>query len=199
VLPSIPNALSVESAFRRTVKRLATVRKRINASAAKEMKADDYEAAQKWMEMGRSVADFAGRLDAFVAEWKRLVKATRIVARSDTGKGPGGPGLVTAIKRTPVWKFCEPALRVLAARGCASSLTDIVDDLGKDATLTLTATDITASSAHGIPRWHKTMKQAYKHCQREGWIEKRRDGLWKITPKGASVVTAKENCNGATP
>ena len=162
------------------------------------MKADDYEAAQKWMEMGRSVADFADRLDAFVAEWKRLVKATRIMARSNTGKNAGGPAVTIATKRTPVWKFCEPALRVLAARGGTSSLPDILDDLGKDVTLTLTEADTLTSSARGIPRWHKTVKQAYRDCQREGWIEKRRDGLWKITAKGASLVANKENRDDAT-
>lgn len=195
--PSIPNADSVNSAFRRVVKQLGTVRKRINASAAKEMKADDYELAQKWMEMGRSVADFAGRLDAFVAEWRRLVKATRIVARSQSANDPVGSTVTTATKQTPVWKFCEPALRALVARGGSASLHEIVDDLGRDSALMLNGADKVTLSARGIPRWHKTIKQAYRHCQREGWIERRGDGIWKITPKGASLGANKEDCNGA--
>jgi hypothetical protein len=81
------------------------------------MKADNYEAAQKWMEMGRSVTDFAQRLGAFAEEWKRLVRATRIVARAHAGNEAGKPAGTTTTKRTPVWKFCEPALRVLGARG----------------------------------------------------------------------------------
>lgn len=80
--PSIPRSHTVDSALQQVVKRLDTVRKRINSSAAKEMKADHYEVAQKWMEMGRSVADFTERVVAFAEEWKRLVKATRIVARA---------------------------------------------------------------------------------------------------------------------
>ena len=84
--PSIPTSHLVDSGLGNVTKRLEKVRKRINASAAKEMKADHYEEAKKWMEMGGSVADFAQRLDAFAEEWKRLVKATRIVARADSGE-----------------------------------------------------------------------------------------------------------------
>jgi hypothetical protein len=85
VRPSIPSSKTVDSALRLVEKRLSLARKKINSSAAKEMKADHYEAAQKWMEMGRSVADFAQRLEAFAEEWKRLVKATRIVASVHNG------------------------------------------------------------------------------------------------------------------
>lgn len=189
--PSIPNCRSVDSAFRRIVKRLGTVRKRINASAAKEMKADHYEPAQKWMEIGRSVADFAERLEAFVAEWKRLVKATRIVARAHGGKESDRPTATPTAKRTPMWKYCEPALRALAARGGSGSLAELVDDLSRDFASTLTDFDRTPSSSRDVPRWHKAVKQAYRHCQREGWIERRRDGIWKITPKGAAVAAGR--------
>lgn len=33
----------------------------------------------------------------------------------------------------------------------------------------------------------------YRHCQREGWIEKRHDEVWKITPKGESVAAQAPN------
>ena len=188
--PSIPNSHTVDSALQGVVKRLETVRKRINSSAAKEMKADHYELAQNWMETGRSVADFAQRLEAFAEEWKRLVKATRIVARAHAGSEAGNRavGSSTAPKRTPIWKFCEPALRALAARGGAATLRDLVEDLGRDDSVTLTNLDRATSSSRGVPRWHKSVEQAYKQCQRVGWIEKRRDGMWKITPKGAVVA-----------
>ena len=189
--PSIPNSHTVDSGFQRVVKRLSTLRKRINASAAKEMKADHYEAAQKWMEMGRSVADFAERLEAFAGEWKRLVKATRIVAGAHAGKEHSKLAATVAVKRTPVWKYCEPALRALAARGGAASLAELLEDLGRDFAQTLTDFDRATSSSRGIPRWHKAVKQAYRHCQREGWIEKRHDEIWKITPKGAAVAADK--------
>jgi hypothetical protein len=73
---SIPNSTTVDSAFRTVEKRLKQVRKKINTQAAKEMKGGDYGSAQKWMDIGRSVTDFAERVDAFGQEWKRLSKAT---------------------------------------------------------------------------------------------------------------------------
>jgi hypothetical protein len=193
VPPSIPNSQAVDSALRRVVKRLTTVRKRINASAAKEMKADHYEGAQKWMEMGRSVADFAERLETFAEEWKRLVKATRIVAGAHAGKEPSKLTATVSAKRTPLWMYCEPALRAVAARGGTVSLAELLEDLGRDFAQTLTDFDRAASSSRGVLRWHKTIGQAYRHCQREGWIEKRRDEIWKITPKGASVAAQAPN------
>jgi Mrr N-terminal domain len=197
VPPSIPSSHAIDSALRRVVKRLRTLRKRINTSAAKEMKADDYEGAQKWMEMGRSVADYADRMEAFAEEWKRLVKATRIVARSHVGKEPGKPAATAKAKRTPMWKYCEPALKALAARGGAASLTELLEDLGRDFAQTLTDFDRATSSSRGFPRWHKAVKQAYHHCQREGWIERRKDGMWNITPKGAALAVLRAGQNDA--
>ncbi len=151
------------------------------------MKADRYEVAQKWMEMGRSVADFTQRLETFADEWKRLVKATRIVARARSANESGKPAAGPATRRTPIWKSSEPALRALAARGGSASLPEILEDLGRDPSLALTERDRAESPQHGVPGWHQAVKQAYKHCQREGWIERRRDGVWKITPEGRAL------------
>lgn len=195
--PSVPNSHSIDSAFRQVVKRLGTARKRINVSAARELKADHYEAAEKWMDMGRSVADFADRLDAFVAEWRRLVKATRIAAGAHEGKGTGSVTAIPIGRRTPLWKYCEPALKSLAARGGSASLAELVEDLSRDFAATLTDFDRASLSSREGPRWHKAVKQAYRHCQRQGWIERRRDGIWKITPAGAAVAAHKEDHKSA--
>ena len=131
--PAIPSSHVVDSALGTVSKRLEKVRTRINASAAKEMKADHYEEAKKWMEMGSSVADFAQRLDAFAEEWKRLVKAARIVARADSGENQiAKTAAPSSAKRTPIWRLCEQALRALSARGGAASLAEVVEDLGRD-------------------------------------------------------------------
>ena len=114
------------------------------------MKADRYAVAQKWMEMGRSVTDFAQRLDAFGEEWKRLVRAARMVARAH-GENEAGKVARATTRRTPVWRFYEPALRALAARGCAASLAELVEDLGRDASMTLTDFDRGISSAGRAP------------------------------------------------
>jgi hypothetical protein len=183
----------VDSALQKAVNRLDAVRKRVNSSAAKEMRADHYEAAQKWMEMGRSVADFTQRLEAFAEEWKRVVRATRIAAQARSGNEADRPAAVATTKRTPIWKFSEPALRALAARGGTASLPEILEDLGRESSLALTDRDRAESPPHGAPRWHKAVNQAYKHCQREGWIERRRDGLWKITPSGEALGQPKRS------
>ncbi len=97
--PAIPSSQAVDSALQTVAKRLGSARKKINVLAAKEMKADQYESAQKWMEMGRSVADFARRFEAFSKEWKRVVKATRIVASVHDENESGKSSAARADKR----------------------------------------------------------------------------------------------------
>lgn len=186
--PSIPNANAVDSAFRRLAGRLRNARKKINVAAAKQMKSDKYEAAQNWMEIGRAVADFAERVNAFAGEWKRLTKATRIAARAESEAESNKLPPQTMNKNTPTWKVCEPALKVLAGRGGTATLEELVPELEKSLTGTLTESDLALVPSRGVPRWHITLKRAYRHCQREGWIEKHTGGVWKITSKGKAVV-----------
>src|ERR1700732_3395322 len=115
--PAIPNSVAVMSAFRTVEKRLKKAQKRINAQAAREMKSGNYGSAQKWMDVGSAVADFAGRSDAFAEEWKRLTKATRIVNTSvENNHAPNVRGQRNSTK-TPSWKFCTTALSSLVEAG----------------------------------------------------------------------------------
>ena len=193
--PSIPKAESVGASFRLLEKRLEMVRRRINAQAAKAMRADDYTAVQQWMEVGRGVADFAGRASAFAEEWKRLTKTARLTGSAGSGeKKEPKPVRVgrkaSQRKPTPPWKFYEPVLKVLAARGGEGTTEDVVSAVepivGKDL---LTDADRKLLPRVGIPRWHGTLGRVYRECVREGWIEKRRDKVWKITEKGRKVGT----------
>ncbi len=187
--PFIPRSEAVDSAFRLLGRRIDGVRKGINAAAAKEMKVGKYEDAQGWMEIGRSVGDFAGRVEAFTQEWKRLVKAARILGRERANAEADKPSAHAGKKRTPTWRFCEPALRALAGRGGTAALNEIVADLEKSIGASLTEFDRAATGSTGTQRWHMEVQRSYRECQRQGWIEKqkRRDGLWKITPKGRAI------------
>jgi len=52
----------------------------------------------------------------------------------------------------------------------------------------LTEADRALAAQRGVPRWHLTLEKAYRHCQRKAWIEKRTDGVWKLTPKGQAIA-----------
>lgn len=186
--PSIPNSAVVDSAFHTLEKRLKRARKKINAQAAREMKSGNYGSAQKWMDVGRSVADFAERVDVFGQEWKRLAKATRIANATSEGNGPPKARTGTRSPKTPAWKFCTPALEFLASKGGTASHEEVISGLEQSMGATLTEKDRESKAPRNPPRWHGAVKKAYKHCQREGWIEKRTDGVWKITSKGRGVV-----------
>ena len=187
---SIPKSSGVESAFRRLIKKLSVCQKQINSSAAGDMKLGDYESAQKWIEVGRSVSDFTSRTAAFAHEWKRLVKTTRITEANNRSNQAftGSAGKST---RTPTWRFCAPSLKVLDAMGGTATLDEIIGGLQESLAGTLTASDLRLAKARGIPRWHIAVQRCYRQCQKEGWIEKssRRDRNWKITSKGKGVAS----------
>jgi len=87
--PGIPKPGPVDGAFKLLAKRFDVVVKKINREAASAMKAGDYDAAQRWMESGRLVADFSSRAAHFSTEWKRLVQAARVSEPQKAGKLPG--------------------------------------------------------------------------------------------------------------
>jgi Mrr N-terminal domain len=193
---SIPNSTTVDSAFRTVEKRLKRVRKKINAQAALEMKGGDYSSAQKWMEVGRSVTDFAERVDAFGQEWKRLAKATRIANSGVEKQSPVKVISGRGKSKTPAWKFCTPALQALVSMGGGARHEEVLQELERSMLSVLTEKDNEPKSPGGTPLWHAAVKKAYRQCQREGWIEQRTVGMWKITPKGRSVLDDEKGRTG---
>jgi len=185
---NIPKSGTVDSVFRTLEKRLKNVRKKINGQAARQMKGGDYSSAQRWMEIGRSVSDFAERVEAFGNEWKRLTKATRIANAETAGQAPPRIAIRARSVKTPAWKFCTPALELLSSKGGSLNHQEVLLGLEQSMSSTLTDKDRESKSPRNAPRWHGAIKKAYKECQREGWIEKRTEGAWKITPKGRAVV-----------
>ncbi len=186
---TIPNSGTIDSVFRTLEKRLKKIRKKINAQAARQMKGEDYGFAQKWMETGRSVADFAKRVEAFGQEWRRLTKATRIANVAAGEQGAPKVAIRTRSTKTPAWKFCTPALEFLVSRGGSASHEQVLSGLEQSMLSALTEKDRKPKPPLNAPRWHGAIKKANRLCQREGWIEKRADGVWKITPKGRAVLS----------
>ncbi len=188
--PSIPKPAGVEAALKKVMKRLKAAQKRVNTIAARDMKSGRYELAQKWMEVGRTVADFADRAEAFADEWKRVVKATKIAAQANGTTGIAATSHVAKPENTPVWRFCSPALKVLVQLGGTARFDEVVAALDAELADKLTESDRELLKRRGVPRWHVAVQRAYRQCQKEGWIEKRkrRDAVWAITAKGKQVA-----------
>ena len=183
----IPKSQSVNSTFRQLGKRLDAVRKKVNSKASKRMKAEEYDAARKWMDIGQMIGEFSARVDVFAKEWEQLLDS----ARGAVGESSGVDSERSAkrsSKRTPAWKFRGPALKALLVRGGSASHADIVSDLKDSMASTLTETDQAVIPIRGIPLWHDGVRRVYRQCQREGWIERRRDDVWKLMAKGKSSL-----------
>ncbi|MBI1798638.1 MAG: hypothetical protein HYR73_03005 [Candidatus Eisenbacteria bacterium] len=188
---AVPKPKIIEAGFRVLAKRLARVQRSINSEAARSMRAGQYEAVQRWMEVGKNVSDFAGRLDAFAEEWKRLVKATRIAGAKKPGPSSERSAAASRKKATPASRFYEPAIRALAGRGGEATPEQLIQDLETSVGAELNDADRKTAPRRGLPRWHATLGRAYRDSVREGWLEKRRDGVWKITEKGKQVAAAR--------
>lgn len=189
---SVPNSSSVSASFRKLLKRLEGVKKKINNAAAHETKTGNYEGARDWMEVGRSVTDFRDRAEAFTKEWKALVKGIRTI-NHDKSESPGPVSARSTGGRRPfTWRFCVPILNFLVTRGGAATTDEVAAQVEQNMGSQLAEPDKALSPRTGLPKWHGGVKKAYKHYQREGWIEKRRDGLWKITSKGKAITERKD-------
>ena len=189
---SVPNSSSVSSSFRKALKRIEAVKKKINIAAAHETKAGNYEIAKEWMDVGRSVTDFRDRTEAFSKEWKTLVRGIRTSNRGKVDRAATLSSRQVGIKRPFVWRFCTPILGIVVARGGSASSEEVMSDIENTLGKQLTDRDRSVSTRTGLPKWHVGLKKAYKQCQREGWIERRRDGVWKVTTKGKTIADRKD-------
>ena len=183
----IPKSQAVNSTFRQLTKRLDAVRKKVNSIASKRMKAEEYANARKWMDIGQMIGEFSTRVDVFAKEWEQLLDSSRAAVGEAASGDPEGPAKLSS-RRTPTWKFRGPALKALLNRGGSASQADIVSDLKESMASSLTVTDQTVTPTRGTPLWHDAVRRVYRQCQREGWIERRRDDVWNLTTKGRSSL-----------
>ncbi len=190
--PGIPKPTAVDSSFRLLTKRLGSAQKRINREAAREMKSGDYETAQKWMAVGRALADFADRAGAYSAEWRTLVRTSRIAGASET-KGTATAGASgrrkEAAQRTPAWRFYQPALRAVLQDGGEATLEQVIARLETDLAGQLSAKDLASSPKGRGPKWHDTIRSVRRLCQREGWLDKAAKDIWRLTEKGRQTAS----------
>src|SRR5437867_8416066 len=166
---SIPKAKVIDGSFRVLAKRLSSVQRSINTEAARCLRAGEYDAVQRWMEVGKTVADFAGRLDAFGQEWKRLVKATRLAAFRKSLTPTTIRASSTRKKATPASRFYEPAMKALASSGGEAISEQLLQNLEAGLAADLSEADLKTLPRRGIPVWHRTIESVYRDCVREGW------------------------------
>lgn len=194
---TIPRAKVIDTGFRVLEKRFDRVRRSINTEAARSMRAGDYDAVQRWMGVGKNVADFAARLDAFAMEWKRLVKATRIAAGTKTKPATTTKLSATHKRGTSASRFYESAMKALVGRGGEATSDQLLQDLEATLLADLSEVDLKILPRGGTPRWHRTVERARRDCVREGWIEKRRDKVWKLTENGKQLATPSRSATRA--
>jgi hypothetical protein len=200
VRPGIPKPTAVDSSFRLLVKRLASARKRINREAAREMKSGDYETAQRWMAVGRTLADFAGRADAYFAEWKTLVRTSRIAGASEAKKTVNGGAAARrkqASRRTPAWRFYQPALQAVLKNGGEATLQQVLASLAIDLAGQFSVKDLAPSTDGRGLKWHDTTRSVRRHCQRQGWLDRTSKDTWRLTEKGRQAGSDASEPNGA--
>jgi Mrr restriction endonuclease-like protein len=187
--PAIPKPKGVETAFRVLHRRLATALARLNKEAAAKMKAGDYEAAQGWMDLGRTISDFRSRTSAFAEEWRTLVRGARLAGAAGDDGHESARGSRRA-EITPVWEFYKPVLTVIDQSGGELDLGGILRRLTPTISRRLTIRDTPLAKKNGVPRWHDTVRRVRRHAQREGWLESRTGDVWRITEKGRRFVAS---------
>lgn len=74
---SIRGSHQVDAALKKLTKQFEATQKKINASAAKRMKTGQYEAATKWMEIGRAFEAFLKKIELIQQEWRELLASSQ--------------------------------------------------------------------------------------------------------------------------
>ena len=49
------------------------------------MKAEEYDAARKWMDIGQMIGEFSARVDVFAKEWEQLLDSARGAVGESSG------------------------------------------------------------------------------------------------------------------
>lgn len=184
---SIRYSHQVDSAFKQLMKRFETAKKKINSSAAKRMKSGQYEAATKWMDIGRAFDTFSTKIEGVRQEWRDLVTSSQKSLEEVEAK-PTRTGRVGELRIHPKQLYL-PALKSLSKRNGSASSEEIIGDLYNHVLSAFPQSDLAVNSPHKFPQWQRTLRRVNKYCQRQGWIERRKDGQWVITDKGRSSVT----------
>ncbi len=183
---SIRYANQVEGAFKQLLNRFETAQKKINSSAAKRMKSGDYEAATEWMEVGRTFDAFSKKILGLRGEWQELVASSQQTLEKAEGAATESRNKPRQT-RVLATQLYVPALSALAKRGGAASSDEMISDLQ---TFVLNAfPDSELATNSSSPMWPKIVRKTYKHFQNQNWIERHKDGQWRMTEKGKSATS----------
>src|SRR5260370_38847138 len=116
----IRGSQQVDSAFKKLEKRFEAVQKKINSSADKKMKSGQYEAATKWMEVGRAFDAFSNKIETIRQEWRDLLGSSKRTVEEveTTGTRHRRPESEKSsrVQRMPK-QLDTPALKALMKRG----------------------------------------------------------------------------------
>jgi len=191
---SIRGSHQVDSAFKKVMKRFEATQKKINSSAAKRMKMGQYEAATKWMEVGQAFDAFSSKIELIRQEWRDLLASSQktlegVEARTIRSKKEKPPRTRVGKVRILPKQLYAPALKALAGRGGAASSDEMLGDLHRYVLTEFPESELVVNVPFNFPPWQKTVRRTYKYLQSQGWIERRKDGQWKLTDKGRSAAT----------
>lgn len=207
----------VDVALKKAVKRFEAAQKKVNSSAAKRMKMGQYEAATKWMEVGQTFEIFAKKIEVIQQEWRDLLASSQkslegVESRKTRAQKDGSPRthpILPSEQRSEIarkaahkaWetkrsaagispkKLYPTLLKSLVKRGDAASSDELLGDLHSYILSEFPDSELAVNVPFNFPPWQKMVRKSYKYLQNQGWIERRKDGQWKITEKGRSAAT----------
>lgn len=168
----VPYARGVDEALKgvRTASQRAL--KGLNQAASQVMAKGDYAAAQALAAKGREIIEFQKEVEELRKRWRNLRKPT-----------PAGAKMAV----TPLWGFYEPLLKALGGLGGESQRAELETQVERLFGPSLQPGDREPAAA-GKERWRAMIERARKHMVREGWLENRKDGVWRLTTAGKSAA-----------
>jgi len=177
----------IDAAFKQLSKKFETTRKKINSTAAKRLKSGTYDAATKWMEIGKSVEEFSEKIESVRLEWRTLVEALQQAIESvETKSARTGP---LPDIRVHSKQLLIPAIRILQKNNGSATSDEVLEALHSHVLTAFPQSELSVNNPSNFPPWQEMLKKVQRGCQKLGWIERRRDGQWRLTEKGRTSAS----------
>jgi hypothetical protein len=147
-----------------------------------------YEAATEWMEVGRAFDAFSKKIIGVRQEWQDLVASSQRTLEKAEGAAAQARIKPRQVQIRTAQMYI-PALKALVKRGGLASSEEILSDLHTHVLGVFPESDLASSQTFASPTWQKIARKTYKHFQTQNWIERRKDGQWRVTEKGKSAAS----------
>lgn len=178
-MKNMPSDAQVSQALKTAEKRIEILVIKINRLAGTLLAKGDYAGSDALVKFARAVQEYRVEFSSVRSKWRDIIH-------------PASQQVNHAKAETlPLWEYYRPILKVLMDLGGEASFQDIMKAIKPSLSGFIKTGDM-ETMANGLPRWQVMIRRARKTMIKEGFLDSRQKGSWRITSAGRQAAT---NCD----